>query len=438
MQKPVVAIVGRPNVGKSTLFNRLAGNRISIVEGEPGITRDRIYTDVEWLGTSFRVVDTGGIESADNDIIKSQIRFQAEIALNEADLILFVVDGRSGINIADQEIAELLRKTNKKIILVINKIEDFSSAEEITWEFYSLGFEDLLPISAEHGKNIGDLLELIIKNLPEYQREEEDTDILNVAIVGKPNVGKSSLVNYLAGYERVIVSDIPGTTRDAIDTLIEKDGIKYNLIDTAGLRRKAKIRKSLEYYSVVRTIRAIDRADAVLMLIDALEGITSQDKKIVGYAHDNGKAIVLGVNKWDLIEKKINIMEEYKERIYWDLKFLNYAPITFISTLTGERISEALDLIEYVIDQNSLRVKTGLLNEVIEEAVLLREAPGVRGKKLKIFYVTQMDIKPPTFIFFVNNIELMHFSYQRYLENALRKAFGFIGTPIKIVLKQRS
>jgi len=438
MLKPVVAIVGRPNVGKSTLFNRLAGNRISIVEGEPSITRDRLYTDVEWQGHSFVVVDTGGIEPADNDLIKGKIRYQAKIAVSEADLIIFVVDGRSGISIADQEVAELLRKANKKVILVVNKIDDFSTVQEIIWEFYSLGFKDLVPISAEHGKNIGDLLELMIKNLPEYQEDEEDTDILNVAIVGKPNVGKSSLVNYLAGYERVIVSNIPGTTRDATDTLIEKDGIKYNLIDTAGLRRKARIKDSIEYYSVIRTIRAIDRADSVLMLIDALEGISSQDKKIVGYAHENGKAVVLGVNKWDLIEKESGTMEDYKDMIYQELKFLNYAPITFISALSGERIKEALELVEYVIDQNSLRIKTGLLNEVIEEAVQLREAPGKRGKRLKIYYSTQVGIKPPTFMFFVNNPELMHFSYQRYLENALRKAFGFIGTSIKIVLKQRT
>ncbi|NLM97115.1 MAG: ribosome biogenesis GTPase Der [Halanaerobiaceae bacterium] len=438
MQKPVVAIVGRPNVGKSTLFNRLAGNRISIVEGIPSITRDRLYTDVEWQGKSFVVVDTGGIEADENDLIKGKTRYQAEIAINEADLIIFVVDGRSGISTADQEVADLLRKAGKKVILVINKIDDFSNIEEIIWEFYSLGFEDMIPISAEHGKNIGDLLELVLKYLPDFQDEEEDTDILNIAIVGKPNVGKSSLVNYLAGYERVIVTDIPGTTRDAIDTLIEKDGIKYNLIDTAGLRRKARIKDSIEYYSVIRTIKAIDRSDAVLMLIDALEGISAQDKKILGYAHENGKAIVIAVNKWDLVEKETGTMERYKEEIYQELKFLNYVPITFISALTGKRVNETLELLEHVIDQNSLRVKTGLLNEVIEEAVQLREPPGVKGKRLKIYYTTQVGIKPPAFMFFVNNPDLMHFSYQRYLENALREAFGFIGTPIKIILKQRT
>ncbi len=437
MSKAVVAIVGRPNVGKSTLFNRIAGHRISIVEGEPSITRDRIYTDVNWLDHSFILIDTGGIEPANDDVIKSQIKYQASIAMDEADCIVFVVDGRSGVTVADQEVAQLLRKTNKKVILVINKIDDFSQVDKIIWEFYSLGFEDPVPISAEHGKNTGDLLEIIVDNIPVYEPEEA-TDALNIAIIGKPNVGKSSIVNYIAGHERVIVSDIPGTTRDAIDTLVEKNGNKYNLIDTAGLRRKAKVKESVEYYSVIRTIRAVDRADATLMLIDATEGVTTQDKKIVGYAHDNGKAIVLGVNKWDLIDKETKTMEDYKEDVYWELKFLKYAPITFISALTGVRVDEALELLEYVVDQNSLRIKTGVLNEVIDEAMLLREPPGVKGKRLKVFYATQVGIQPPTFIFFVNDPKLMHFSYQRYLENALRKAFGFIGTSIKIVLKLRS
>ncbi|HHU93019.1 MAG TPA: ribosome biogenesis GTPase Der [Halanaerobiaceae bacterium] len=437
MAKPVVAIVGRPNVGKSTLFNRLAGNRISIVESEPGITRDRIYADIEWLEKSFILVDTGGIETDSDDLIIKKMRQQAQLAIEEADLLLFVVDGRSGITNLDQEIADYLRKTNKKILLLINKVDDFSLVDEITWQFYSLGFEEIIPISAEHGKNVGDLLEKIVDNLPLLEDDELDNEALNIAIIGKPNVGKSSLVNYLAGYERVIVSDIPGTTRDAIDTLVEIKGVKYNLIDTAGMRRKARIKDSVEYYSVIRTIRAIDRADAVLMLIDATEGVTGQDKKIVGYAHDNGKAIVLAVNKWDLVEKETNTMEEYKKEIYNELKFINYAPITFISALTGKRVPEALELLEYVIDQNSLRIKTGLLNEVLEEAFLLREPPGYRGKKLKLYYATQVAIKPPTFLLFVNDPELMHFSYERYLENALRKAFGFIGTTIRINLKKR-
>lgn len=438
MAKPVVAIVGRPNVGKSTLFNRLAGTRISIVESEPGITRDRIYADIEWQDEKFILIDTGGIETDSDDIIISKIRQQAQLAIEEADLLLFVVDGRSGITNLDEEIAGYLRKTNKKIILVINKVDDFSLVDEIIWQFYALGFEEMMPLSAEHGKNIGDLLEKIIENLPEIAEEEEDSEVLNIAIVGKPNVGKSSLVNYIAGQERSIVSDIPGTTRDAIDTLVEVNGIKYNLIDTAGLRRKARIKESIEYYSVIRTLRAIDRADAVLMVIDARDGVTTQDKRIVGYAHDSGKAIVLAVNKWDLIEKDSKTMEEYKKDIYDELKFLTYAPITFISALTGQRVTEALELLEYVVDQNSLRIKTGLLNEVLEEAFLLREPPGYRGKKLKLLYATQVGIKPPTFLLFVNDPELMHFSYERYLENALRDAFGFVGTSIRIILKKRN
>lgn len=438
MAKPVVAIVGRPNVGKSTLFNRLAGNRISIVEGEPNITRDRIYANIDWLNRSFILVDTGGIEPANRDIIKSKIKYQAELAIEEAELILFLVDGRSGVTPTDQEVAQLLHKANKKVILVINKVEDFSSIDELIWEFYALGFDEPLPISAEHGKNTGDLLDRIIANLPVKEEEQEEEDVLNIAIIGKPNVGKSSLVNYIVGDERVIVSDIPGTTRDAVDTLVEREGVKYNLIDTAGLRRKSRVKESVEYYSVLRTIRAVERADAVLILIDATEGVTAQDKKIAGYAHDSGKAIVIGINKWDLIEKDERTMERYRDEVYYQLKFLTYAPVTFISALTGERVDEALELLEYAVDQNSLRIKTGLLNEVLEEAIQLREPPSKKGKRLKLYYATQVATNPPTFAFFVNDPKLMHFAYQRYLENALRKAFGFIGTSIRIKLKERN
>lgn len=437
MAKPVVAIVGRPNVGKSTLFNRLAGNRISIVEGEPNITRDRIYANIDWLNRSFILVDTGGIEPANRDIIKSKIKYQAELAIEEAELILFLVDGRSGVTPTDQEVAQLLHKANKKVILVINKVEDFSSIDELIWEFYALGFDEPLPISAEHGKNTGDLLDRIIANLPVKEEEQEEEDVLNIAIIGKPNVGKSSLVNYIVGDERVIVSDIPGTTRDAVDTLVEREGVKYNLIDTAGLRRKSRVKESVEYYSVLRTIRAVERADAVLILIDATEGVTAQDKKIAGYAHDSGKAIVIGINKWDLIEKDERTMERYRDEVYYQLKFLTYAPVTFISALTGERVDEALELLEYAVDQNSLRIKTGLLNEVLEEAIQLREPPSKKGKRLKLYYATQVATNPPTFAFFVNDPKLMHFAYQRYLENTLRKAFGFIGTSIRIKLKER-
>ena len=439
MVKPVVAIVGRPNVGKSTLFNRLSGNRISIVEGEPNVTRDRIYADISWLERSFMLIDTGGMEPLNQDLIKNKIKYQAELAIAEADLILFVVDGRSGLTETDREVAQILRKTNKKVILVLNKIEDFSILEQIKWEFYSLGFNEPLPISAEHGKNTGDLLDLIIQCFPESTEEVEPTsDLLNIAIVGKPNVGKSSLVNYIVGDERVIVSAIPGTTRDAVDTLVERGDIKYNLIDTAGLRRKARVKSSVEYYSAIRTIRAVERADAVLMMVDATEGITAQDKKIVGYAHDHGKAIVIAVNKWDLIEKDHKTMDLYREEIYLQLKFLRYAPITFISAITGERIPEVLNLLEHVIDQTQQRIKTGVLNEVLEEAIQLREPPGKKGKRLKLYYATQLGIKPPTFAFFVNDPKLMHFSYQRYLENILRQAFGFIGTTIRFKLRERN
>lgn len=440
MNRPVVAIVGRPNVGKSTLFNRLSGHRIAIVEGKPSITRDRIYTDVEWLDNKLILVDTGGIEPGGNDKIKNKIKYQAELAMEEAELILFVVDGRTGLTPKDEEVAQILRKTNKKVILVVNKIEDFSTVEETSWEFYSLGFGEPIPISAEHGKNTGDLMDKIVDNLPPKDVEvtADNEMVMDVAIVGKPNVGKSSLVNNIVGQERVIVSDLPGTTRDAIDTLVKWDGLKYNLIDTAGLRRKSRVNESVEYYSNLRAIRAIERADGVLVMIDATEGVTNQDKKISGYAHDAGKAIVLALNKWDLIEKDENTLERYRQEVYYHLKFLNYAPVTFISALTGQRIEEALELLEYSIDQNSRRIKTGILNEVLQEAVELREPTGKKGKKLKLYYASQPDVRPPTFIFFVNNPELMHFSYRRYLENVLRESFGFVGSPIKIKLKKRS
>ena len=375
MSKPVVAIVGRPNVGKSTLFNRLAGRRIAIVEGKPNVTRDRIYEEVNWLDNSFVLVDTGGLEPRNQDKIKEKIKYQANLAMDESNVILFVVDGRTGPTRIDEEIAQILRKTNKKIILVVNKVEDYKKAQEIKWEFYSLGFEEPILISAEHGKNTGDLLDEITENLPEIPEENNESSILDIAVVGKPNVGKSSLVNFISGRERVIVNDSPGTTRDAIDTLIEKDGLKYNLIDTAGLRRKSRVTEDIEYYSNLRTIKAIERSDGVLMMIDAEELVTEQDKKIVGHAHDLGKAIVLAINKWDLIDKDEDTMEWYQNEIYYELKFLKYAPITFISAKTGERIDEVLELLEYSIDQNSRRIETGVLNEVIEEAVQLREPP---------------------------------------------------------------
>ncbi|RCW51460.1 MULTISPECIES: ribosome biogenesis GTPase Der [unclassified Halanaerobium] len=437
MNNYTVAIVGRPNVGKSTLFNRFIGGRKAIVEGEPNVTRDRIYGKAEWQGRVFNVIDTGGIVPREADIIKNKIKYQAELAMEEADVILYVVDGRTGITTIDQEIAQILYRTNKEVILVVNKVEDFSRQEEISWEFYSLGFGDPVLISAEHGKNTGELLEIICDKLPREERVDTEDDIINVSIIGKPNVGKSSLVNYLVGKERVIVSDIPGTTRDAVDTLIEWKDIKFNLIDTAGLRKKSRVKESIEYYSNLRALNSVDRADAVLMVIDAQKGITEQDKKIAGYAHDEGKAIVIAVNKWDLIEKENKTIVRYTDEIYYQMKFLNYVPITYISALTGERIEEMLSLLEYVVDQSNLRIKTGVLNEVINEAVQLREPPSHKGKRLKLYYASQVDIKPPTFVFFVNNPELMHFAYQRYLENVLREAFGYVGNPLKFKLKQR-
>ena len=437
MAKSTVAIVGRPNVGKSTLFNRLVGGRRAIVEGEPNVTRDRIYGETEWLGRKFNVIDTGGIVLHDNDKIKSQIKYQAELAMEEADIILFVVDSRTGMTGIDEDIAQLLYRTNKEVILVVNKVEDFSNQEEISWEFYSLGFGDPVLISAEHGKNTGALLDQVTEELPEAEEDDTNEDQINIAVIGKPNVGKSSLVNHLLGKKRVIVSDMPGTTRDAVDTLIEWKDIQFNFIDTAGLRRKSKVKEDVEYYSNLRALRSVDRADAVLMMIDAQEGVTEQDKKIAGYAHDEGKAMVIAINKWDLMEKDSKTMERYTDEVYYQLKFLNYVPVTYISALTGERIDELLSLLEFVVDQSNLRIKTGILNEVISEAVQLREPPSRKGKRLKIYYGSQVGIKPPTFVFFVNDPNLMHFAYQRYLENVLREAFGYVGNPMHFKLKQR-
>ncbi|MGM0420524.1 MAG: ribosome biogenesis GTPase Der [Bacillota bacterium] len=439
MGRPIVAIVGRANVGKSRLFNRLIGRRQAIVEGTPNLTRDRIYGTASWQGNEYVVVDTGGIEPevSENDI-GSKVKFQAKQAISEADIILFVVDIQTGMTPQDKEIAEILRRSQKPIIVVVNKVDNFKQSEE-PWEFYSFGFENVIPISAEHGKNIGDLSEEIMKKLPaETEDVVTDEETLNVAIVGKPNVGKSSLVNYLLGKERVLVSSTPGTTRDAVDTLFEYKEKKYNLIDTAGLRRKSRVDWSVEYYSNLRSINAIERADVVLMMIDAQEGVTDQDKKIVGYVHEAGKPVVLAINKWDAIEKDTFTSNEYREEIYYQLKFLNYAPISFISALTGQRVEEVLDLLDYVFDQASMRVKTGLLNEVIQEAVELRQPPSYKNRRLKVFYATQTSVRPPVFIFFVNDPELVHFAYKRYLENALRENFGFIGTPLVLKFKQRS
>lgn len=438
MSKGTVAIVGRPNVGKSTLFNRLIGGRRAIVEGEPNVTRDRIYDEAEWLGRRFNVIDTGGIVPRDSDKIKNQIKHQAELAMDEADVILFVVDARTGMTGVDEEIAQLLYRTNKEVILVVNKVEDFSKSEEIGWEFYSLGFGDPVLISAEHGKNTGELMDKVMDELPEYEEDEIEEEKINIAVIGKPNVGKSSLINHLVGHNRVIVSDMPGTTRDAVDTMIEWNDIKFNFIDTAGLRRKSRVKESVEYYSNLRALKSVDKSDAVLMMIDAEKGITDQDKKIAGYAHDEGKAMVIAINKWDLMDKGSKTMQNYTDEVYYQLKFLNYVPVTYISALTGERIDEMLSLLEYVVDQSTLRIKTGILNEVITEAVQLREPPSKKGKRLKLYYGSQVGVKPPKFVFFVNDPNLMHFAYQRYLENVLREAFGYVGNPLIFKLKQRS
>ncbi|MFW5999228.1 MAG: ribosome biogenesis GTPase Der [Halanaerobiaceae bacterium] len=439
MNKPVVAIIGRPNVGKSTLFNRLTGNRQAIVEGEPNVTRDRIYGHVEWLDREFIIVDTGGIDIGRDEEIKNKAKRQAEFAMEEADLILFIVDARSGLTALDEEIVGLLRKKEKKVLQVVNKVDTFNNVEEQIWEFYNTGFGEPVPVSAEHGKNTGNLLDEVVNNLQFLPVEEaDDEEVLDIAIVGRPNVGKSTFVNYLAGSERVIVSAEPGTTRDAVDTIIEVGENVFRMIDTAGLRRKSRVSEDVEYYSNLRAIRAIERADGVLMMIDASEGVAEQDKKISGYAHDEGKPIVLALNKWDLVDKYEDTMDTYRDEVYYQLKFLQYAPVTFMSALKGERILEVMELLEYVVDQNNLRVKTGMLNEVIQQAVELRQPPSKKGRRLKIFYATQTGVRPPSFVIFVNDPELMHFAYQRYIENSLRETFGFVGTPIRIKLKKRN
>ncbi len=439
MSKPIVAIVGRPNVGKSTLFNRLINRRKAIVEGTPNLTRDRIYGEASWQNEKFTLVDTGGLELEDRDEFRTQIEYQVDQAIRESDLIVLVVDVREGMMPLDREIAEKLRQQQTPVVVAANKMDDFTAQDE-PWEFYSLGFEDVIPVSAEHGKNVGDLCARITDKISSSEKSSEEDiaeDVIDVAVVGKPNVGKSSLVNYLLGQNRVIVSPEPGTTRDAVDAVLEKDGNKFKLIDTAGLRKKSRVKEDIEYYSNIRAIRSIERSDAVVMMLDAEEGVTEQDKKIVGYAHDEGKPIVLAVNKWDLIEKNTHTVDLYREEIYYRLKFLNYAPVIFISALTGQRVHEVLELAEYVYDQSLQRIKTGVLNEVIEDAVQMNPPPSYQGKRLKIYYTTQTDVSPPHFVFFVNDPDLVHFAYKRYLENKIRDAFGFVGTPLIFKFKQR-
>ena len=438
MSKPIVAIIGKPNVGKSTFFNYLAGSRISIVEDTPGVTRDRVYAETIWRGRNFTLIDTGGIEPESEDIILSQMREQANLAIAMADVILFLTDVRQGVTAADKEIALMLKKSKKPIVLVCNKADNFEKDREEIYEFYNLGLGDPFPISASNALGIGDVLDEIYKDFPEKEDGEDDDTTIKVAIIGKPNVGKSSLINKLLGENRAIVSDIAGTTRDAIDTNLENEHGKYVFIDTAGIRRKSKVKESIEKFSIMRTLLAVERADVCLMMIDALEGVTDQDAKIAGEAHEAGKGIIIVVNKWDEYEKETGTLEKYKKEIYNKLSYLSYAPIIFISAKTGQRVNKLFDLINFVAEQNALRVSTSVLNQVINEAIAIVQPPTDKGKRLKIFYATQASTKPPTFVIFVNNKELFHFSYERYLVNNIRKEFGLEGTPVRVIVREKT
>ncbi len=438
MAKPVVAIVGRPNVGKSTLFNRLAGARKAIVEDVPGVTRDRLYDKSDWAGREFIIIDTGGIRYDDTeDIFASEIKLQAELAIDEADVIVFVVDTRQGITPEDEQVAIMLRKSNKPVILAANKVENFDKQLEY-YEFYNLGLGDPIPVSAMHGMNTNDLLDAIIKKFPPLHQYKEDEDATKIAIVGKPNVGKSSLVNAFLGEQRVIVSDVPGTTRDSIDTPFTYQGNKYILIDTAGIRRKSRIKEATERYSVIRSLKSIERADVSLIMLDATEGVTEQDQRIAGYVHEQSKPNIIVVNKWDLVEKDGTTMNKFDEDIREDLKFLAYSPILYISALTKRRIFKILELVDFVAEQHHRRITTAELNRVINEATMLNPLPGGGGKKVKILYTTQVKTAPPTFVFFSNRPDLIHFSYLRYLENVMRQNFGFEGTPIRLLVRENT
>ena len=437
MSKPVVAIVGRPNVGKSTLFNALAGEMISIVKDTPGVTRDRIYADVTWLDKEFTMIDTGGIEPDSKDIILSQMREQAQIAIDTADVIIFITDVKQGLVDADSKVADMLRRSGKPVVLVVNKVDNFDKYMADVYEFYNLGIGDPVPISAASRLGLGDMLDIVAENFPEGSAQAEDDDRPRVAIVGKPNVGKSSIINKLLGENRGIVSDIAGTTRDAIDTEILHNGKEYIFIDTAGLRRKNKIKEELERYSIIRTVTAVERADVVLMVIDATEGVTEQDAKIAGIAHERGKGVIIVVNKWDAIEKNDRTMREYESDIRQVLSYMPYAEIMYVSAATGQRLNRLYDMIDMVIENQTLRIATGVLNEIMTEAVAMQQPPSDKGKRLKLYYITQVAVKPPTFVIFVNDKELMHFSYTRYLENKIREAFGFRGTSLKFFIRER-
>lgn len=437
MAKPVVAIVGRPNVGKSSFFNFVVGNRISIVDNTPGVTRDRVYADAEWRGTYFTLIDTGGIEPKTDDIILKNMREQAQIAIDLADVIIFMVDYKDGITANDMDVATMLRKSNKPLVVAVNKVDRIGATPAEVYEFYNLGLGDIYPISSIHGLGIGDLLDAVYEHFPPAVDNEDDEDIIKVAVIGRPNAGKSSIINSILGEERVIVSNIPGTTRDAIDTYAEKDGQKFVFIDTAGIRRKSRIDDNIERYSILRSWNAIDRSDVCVIVIDCLEGVTEQDTKIAGYAHNQGKASIIAMNKWDLVEKETNTMAEYKNKAYEKLSFMMYAPILFISAKTGQRLDNLYDYIVSVSNNASFRVPTGTLNDVLNESLAIVQPPSDKGKMLKIYYMTQVSVKPPTFVLFVNDKELMHYSYERFLENQLRKAFGFDGTPIKFIIREK-
>ena len=437
MSKPIVAIVGRANVGKSTLFNALAGKKISIVKDTPGVTRDRIHADVDWLDHKFTMIDTGGIEPDSNDIILSQMREQAQIAIDTADVIIFMTDVKQGLVDSDAKVADMLRRSHKPVILVVNKVDNFNKMMADVYEFYNLGIGDPVPISASQRSGLGDMLDKVVNYFADLNLEQEEDDRPRIAIVGKPNVGKSSIINKITGESRVIVSNIAGTTRDAIDTDVKWNGKDYVFIDTAGLRRKSKVKEEIEKYSIIRTVTAVERADVVIIVIDAVEGVTEQDAKIAGIAHENGKGIIIAVNKWDAIEKNDKTVYEYTNKVRDILSFMPYAEIMFISAKTGQRLPKLFDMIDFVIANHAMRIETGVVNEIMAEAVALQQPPSDKGKRLKLYYITQVSVKPPTFVIFVNDKQLMHFSYTRYIENKIREAFGFKGTPLRFIIRER-
>ena len=437
MSKPIVAIVGRPNVGKSTLFNALAGKKISIVKDTPGVTRDRIHADIDWLDHKFTMIDTGGIEPDSNDIILSQMREQAQIAIDTADVIIFMTDVKQGLVDSDAKVADMLRRSHKPVILVVNKVDNFNKMMADVYEFYNLGIGDPVPISASQRSGLGDMLDKVVSYFADLNLEQEEDDRPRIAIVGKPNVGKSSIINKITGESRVIVSNIAGTTRDAIDTDVKWNGKDYVFIDTAGLRRKSKVKEEIEKYSIIRTVTAVERADVVIIVIDAVEGVTEQDAKIAGIAHENGKGIIIAVNKWDAIEKNDKTVYEYTNKVRDILSFMPYAEIMFISAKTGQRLPKLFDMIDFVIANHAMRIETGVVNEIMAEAVALQQPPSDKGKRLKLYYIRQVSVKPPTFVIFVNDKQLMHFSYTRYIENKIREAFGFKGTPLRFIIRER-